>query len=135
MQSHTFNVDLYTYPIPSSVLISTHIPSRTLADLPSCFQTPSQFSVTLLQYRKLSESLVRRVETRPYITICVLPADARCVSHCIIDLLVQGRIQGGGGGMGGPCPPPLFGTEPARNAEVYHALSARSYFDAVHISI
>ena len=30
---------------------------------------------------------------------------------------------------------PPFGTEPTRNAEVYHALSARSYFDAVHISI
>ena len=44
----------------------------------------------------------------------------------------QGRIQGGG--MGGPCPPP-FGTEPARNAEVCYALSARSYFDAVHISV
>ena len=30
---------------------------------------------------------------------------------------------GGGGGHGGPMPPP-FGTEPERNAEVYHALSA-----------
>ena len=37
----------------------------------------------------------------------------------------------GGGAWGAHAPP--FGTEPARirNAEVYHALSARSCFDAV----
>ena len=44
---------------------------------------------------------------------------------------------GGGGGHGGPMPPPPppFGIEPARNAEVCYVLSARSYFDAVHISV
>ena len=38
-----------------------------------------------------------------------------------------------GGGHGGPMPPP-FGTEQALNAEVYRALSARSYSDTAHIS-
>ena len=47
-----------TCPIPSSVLVPTHIPSRTLADLP-CFQTPIQLSCHILV-----ESLVRGVEMR-----------------------------------------------------------------------
>ena len=38
-----------------------------------------------------------------------------------------------GGAWGAHAPP--FGTEPARNAGVCYALSARSYFDAVHISV
>ena len=50
---------------------------------------------------------------------------------------VQGRIQVGGGGPRGAHAPHAspFGTEPAQNAEVCHAFSARSYFDAAHISI
>ena len=46
---------------------------------------------------------------------------------------IRGGSRGGGGWWGAHAPP--FGTEPARNAEVCYALSARSYFDAVHISV
>ena len=34
-----------------------------------------------------------------------------------------------------PPPPPTFGTEPARNAGGYRAISTRNYFDAAYISI
>ena len=51
------------------------------------------------------------------------------VSHLLLLVFIvlspyslQGRIQGGGGGMGGPCP-----TEQALNAEVYCTLRACSY--------
>ena len=53
------------------------------------------------------------------------------VRNCVL-LVYTGADPGGG--HGGPMPPP-FGTEPARNAEVCYALSARSYFNAVHISV
>ena len=51
---------------------------------------------------------------------------------CVVYYTVRGGS--GGGGHGGPIPPP-FGTEQAQNAEVYRALSARSYSDAAHISL
>ena len=47
----------------------------------------------------------------------------------------MGGGGGGRGGHGGPMSPHSFGTEQALNAEVYRALSARSYSDTAHISI
>ena len=51
------------------------------------------------------------------------------------DLNFPLHITGAGQGGEGAMPPPPFGTEQALNAEVYRMLSARSYSDAVHISI
>ena len=48
--------------------------------------------------------------------------------------MLAGSRGGSRGGAWGAHAPP-FGTEPAQNAEVCYALSARSYFDAVHISV
>ena len=45
----------------------------------------------------------------------------------------RGRGGSRGGAWGAHAPP--FGTEQALNAEVYHALNARSYSDTAHISI
>ena len=47
--------------------------------------------------------------------------------------LYRGESRSGGGAWGAHAPP--FGTEQVQNAEVYRALSARSYSDAAHISL
>ena len=57
---------------------------------------------------------------------------SRCFSFIDIQatalLYVPARGGSRGGGKGGPCPPPSFRTEQARNAEICHAFSARSYY-------
>ena len=47
-------------------------------------------------------------------------------SICVVAVLATSGADPGGGHGGPMPPPPPFGTEPARNAEVCHALSARS---------
>ena len=47
---------------------------------------------------------------------------------------VPAADPGGGGASGAHAHPP-FGTEQALNAEVYRALSVRSYSDTAHISV